>query len=165
MEKRRVTLESRCQHESAARACLFLNSIQAPLRTRLRTFAKTGLEISGHDKVVDRILCVWFCGPKKTFVFGSQKRSIREGLMCCFCCCCCVADAAPILPEIPLPFLHDSPPCQHSSTGEMLFGMPGMWSAYFRCGRVERAAQNPTLHFLILLAAGNRKRIIRVYEV
>ena len=80
LEKRRVTLESRCQHESAARACLFLNCIQAPLRTRLRTFAKTGLENSGHDEVVDRILCVWFCGPKKTFVFGSQKRSIREGL-------------------------------------------------------------------------------------
>ena len=36
--------------------------------------------ISGHDKIVDQILCVWFCGPKKTFVFGSQKGSIRDGL-------------------------------------------------------------------------------------
>ena len=68
-----MTLESRCQHESAARACLFLNCIQAPLRTRLRTFAKTGLEISGHDKVVDRILCVWFCGRKKNVRFRFSK--------------------------------------------------------------------------------------------
>ena len=42
--------------------------------------SKNNLENSDDDKVVDRILCVWFCGPKKTFVFGSQKLSIREGL-------------------------------------------------------------------------------------
>ena len=28
---------------------------------------------SVHDKVVDRIMWVWFCGPKKTFVFGAQN--------------------------------------------------------------------------------------------
>ena len=42
--------------------------------------SKNNMKDSGHDKVVDRIIAVWFCGPKKYRFFGSQKRSIRNGL-------------------------------------------------------------------------------------
>ena len=43
--------------------------------------SKNNLKSSGHDRIVDRILCVWFCGPKKARFFGSRKRSIRDGLI------------------------------------------------------------------------------------
>ena len=41
--------------------------------------SKNNLKNSGHDKVVDRILCVWFCGPKKSRFFGSQSCPVRDG--------------------------------------------------------------------------------------
>ena len=52
------------------------------LRTSIcdNLLSKNNLKNSGHDKVVDRILCVWFCGPKKSRFFGSQSCSIRDGL-------------------------------------------------------------------------------------
>ena len=33
--------------------------------------SKNSMKNSGHDKVVDRIICVWLCGPKKSRFFGS----------------------------------------------------------------------------------------------
>ena len=42
--------------------------------------SKNNLKNSGHDMVAHRILCVWFCGPRKYRFFGSQSCSIRDGL-------------------------------------------------------------------------------------
>ena len=35
--------------------------------------SKNNLKNSGHDTVVDRILCIWFCGPKKSVRFRFSK--------------------------------------------------------------------------------------------
>ena len=52
------------------------------LRTSIcdNLLSKNNLKNSGHDKVVDRILCVWFCGPEIKRFFGSQSCSTRDGL-------------------------------------------------------------------------------------